>query len=376
MLLKIILAAIIPIGVVHAACPNSCSGHGTCGIDDVCTCYPGWGMGGQKGGDCSDRFCPYELAWVDGPTSDGRYHNYAECANKGNCHRETGECSCFPGYEGKSCGRQKCPENCSGHGTCKYMKDLTYGSTFNEYFASGLGVGGKKFADYSNWDKERARACVCDGGWTGIACNNRMCPVGNDIMDVIPTFDETSTLGLPGHGNEVPQIQKITLYDANLDNTNFASNSFALRFTSKLNESYVTQPIYLDDNDSNLETYIETALEGLPMKIIDDVQVSVDSTIDSMGVEIFVTFVGLSVEGKQNKLEVLKDSCSVGCTPLVSGLTNLETFGTLSKVEITQVGSFNSYECGRRGKCDYGTGICTCFEGYTGDHCSILTALY
>lgn len=29
-------------------CENYCSGHGTCGTKDVCTCFMGWG-----GNDCS-----------------------------------------------------------------------------------------------------------------------------------------------------------------------------------------------------------------------------------------------------------------------------------------------------------------------------------
>lgn len=369
--------------IANAACPNGCSGHGTCGVDEVCTCYDGFGMGGRAGGDCSERFCPYELAWVDNPSSSGENHKYAECANKGICNRETGECDCFAGYEGKACKRQSCPNNCSGHGTCEHMNELSYGIVYNEYHdassnaLSGLGSGAKKFVNRKAWDTDRARACVCDGGWTGISCADRMCPAGNDIMDVIPTFDETSGTGMAGHGNEVAQVQKITLFDAALNNANFASKSFAMQFTSKLNETVVTAPIMWDLTDSTLEGYIESALKKLPNEVIDDVDVTVDSSTNANGVIITVTFKGQSVHGKQHKLEILKDKCDEGCTPRITGLTNLRTHSTttLSKVEISTIGSFNSYECGRRGKCDLKTGLCHCFAGFTGETCSTLTAL-
>jgi len=381
MKLLIVLASLV--AIVHAACPHSCSGHGTCGVDEVCTCYPGWGMMGQAGGDCSDRFCPYELAWVDEPDSNGRRHKYVECAGKGTCNRANGECVCFPGYEGKACARQSCPDDCSGHGTCEYMRDLTYGIVYNEYHdgsslgLSGLGSGAKKLDGHS-FGMDRARACVCDPGWTGLNCADRMCPYGNDILDVIPGYDETSTLGLPGHGNEVPQVQTVTLYDADSDNSNFNGQSFAIRFTSKLNETYVTQPIAWSTVDATLKSYIESALVSLPNKVIDEVSVEVDSSVGVNGVVIDVSFIGMANQGKQHKLEVLSDACNVpGCTPMRTGLLNLRSHSdtTLSTVEITTPGSHNSYECGRRGRCDRTTGLCTCFAGFTGETCSILTAL-
>lgn len=143
------VCALIPHSVI-AVCDNLCSGRGTCQADDVCKCYDNWGVGlthtrcldlsktqiylhiqilcfdDLYSGDCSDRICPYELAWVDKPNYKGTFHGYAECAGRGVCNRETGECQCFDGYEGKACSRTSCPNDCSGHGTCEFIDDLTY----------------------------------------------------------------------------------------------------------------------------------------------------------------------------------------------------------------------------------------------------------
>merc|ERR1711916_223846 len=70
----------------HAACDNQCSGHGTCGKNGVCECFDNWGLGlSHDSGDCSDRICPYDFAWVDNPDSNGRFHKYAECSGQGRC---------------------------------------------------------------------------------------------------------------------------------------------------------------------------------------------------------------------------------------------------------------------------------------------------
>ena len=48
-----------------AECPNACSGHGTCGAFDMCSCYTGY-----MSNDCSERVCPFGLAHVDSPKGD------------------------------------------------------------------------------------------------------------------------------------------------------------------------------------------------------------------------------------------------------------------------------------------------------------------
>lgn len=62
-----VVAALFVAGMVVPAvkgvCPNGCSGHGTCGDDDVCHCYTNWGSADAMSGDCSQQYCPMEVRW-------------------------------------------------------------------------------------------------------------------------------------------------------------------------------------------------------------------------------------------------------------------------------------------------------------------------
>ena len=60
-----ILLALALVAPAAAECPNACSGHGTCGAFDECSCYPNW-----QEADCSGRTCPFGLGHVDTPKGD------------------------------------------------------------------------------------------------------------------------------------------------------------------------------------------------------------------------------------------------------------------------------------------------------------------
>merc|ERR1711988_1060664 len=177
------------------------------------------------------------------------------------------------------------------------------------------------------WDAKKSRACVCDPMYTDVDCSRKMCPKGNDVMDTrLNTGDDV-----------VYQIQNITIHAGNalgVDETaqTLYNDTFALTFKSTLNETYTTIPIVFNPKSiqatpetgfsnptSTMAEAIEAALEALPNYVIDAVSVNVTSAIIDHSayssfvgmdtVSISVGFIGSSVQGPQNLLEVEWAQC-------------------------------------------------------------------
>lgn len=136
-------------------CPNAlerCSARGVCDNQEIlngslvtlditdpifenetfeltCNCYEGY-----TGGDCSQQVCPKAAAWFDEPFETNRAHQPAECANRGLCNRQNGQCTCQPGFSGVACERLDCPvgpngRTCSGRGRCLTLAELAERTT-------------------------------------------------------------------------------------------------------------------------------------------------------------------------------------------------------------------------------------------------------
>lgn len=193
---------------VAARCNNDCNNHGVCNAGSTCECERGF-----VGNDCGERLCYFGESFIDSPLGDlnadqtidtdqqvhfhhsnapvgeqydphyglarddntaewDEGHFYRECSNKGTCNRATGECECFPGFEGAGCTRQVCPDDCSGHGQC----------ISTEFSNSG----------YMAWDKTHTQKCVCDPGYSGPSCSLRKCPMGVDPISTV--YVDTSSV--------------------------------------------------------------------------------------------------------------------------------------------------------------------------------------
>ena len=151
--------------------------------------------------DCEDDKIKSTLKVIQGFTPDVvvsgenrmcNHHPERECSDQGLCDRATGLCSCFAGYTGSSCQRTTCPDDCSGHGTCRSNRDFAYdwaiakttqmhkkGDTdhtelFKEIY----------FASYDEaWDSDKHWGCKCDAGYRGPSCALVECPSYADPLD-------------------------------------------------------------------------------------------------------------------------------------------------------------------------------------------------
>lgn len=205
-------------GYTSAECKNGCSGHGHCSEFDMCLCFKDW-----QSNDCSERACPFGVAFVDTPkgdldgsgsisspdelvisnselypygtweqypdmrdsdlnTVDDSAHYYSECSGAGECNKKTGECECAEGFEGHACQHIECPGEeyeCSAHGTCHKLSTIAQ-KDYN--------------SQYSLWSKDTLKGCICDKGWYGGDCSLRRCEYG---LDPKYTDDDVQTYQIP-----------------------------------------------------------------------------------------------------------------------------------------------------------------------------------
>ncbi|GMF16079.1 unnamed protein product [Phytophthora lilii] len=402
------LAALAAHGA-SGACPNKCSGHGRCGLNDVCECMQNW-----IGGDCSGRQCPFTRAWHDTAQLDDDAHYYAECGNRGTCDRTTGECTCDAGFVGSGCRRMQCPNDCSGHGTCEFIEELAA----DDYHKR---IGGDPAITYELWDQEKIMGCVCDAGFEGHDCSLRTCPKGDD----------------PLTPNQFDMVQAIVI--------DTAGGSGFLTYYDPYGNAYTTEKITFGaafSNDATTCANIEKALRRLPNNVLNTVHVEVadrfyaferplpldlvegagktkkvfnddDSgthTMDGNGVQIaticevqFTSEPGTT--GYQHLLECnIVGHDAPGQHPISEGLpvavapapaptckvyevypveVVVSDLNADNSVLDEQIGDGTTLyrpltelaECSGRGTCDYATGICACFAGHMGLACQKQEAL-
>jgi len=296
------------LGFAAAECPNACSGSGTCGSKDSCSCYNGF-----QGNDCSQRTCYFGIAHVDTPKGDlnadgmvsgplttvitgsevypwgtteqypnadaNEGHFYMECSNKGICDRKSGQCDCFDGYEGTACVRASCPNECSGHGTCETIKELAEMKGYNTNAGDDAtttpvgktGVGDFDLAieesyAYDLWDQDKTMGCKCDPVYYGADCSLKKCKYGVDPLffdDSDGVIYQTTVVHLGSLGTVASDI----------------GGTFNIVFYDVFGEKYVTKPIDarpMEDDGATAPTYgngitslkVQEALEALPNGVI------------------------------------------------------------------------------------------------------------
>ncbi len=144
-----------------------CSNHGDFDYTTKsCTCHKGYsGADCSRNENCLDRLCSScKNGWsginclVKAPFQcDLRCSEHGICVN--------GTCTCSPGYQGRNCDINNCPNNCNSNGVCERSTNINNNNNNHQY--------------YSN----NKYHCVCNQGWTGRACDISIEMVCNDDKD-------------------------------------------------------------------------------------------------------------------------------------------------------------------------------------------------
>ena len=208
---------------------------------------------------------------------------------------------------------------------------------------------------------------MCDRGYSGNDCSQRLCPHGDDVLTTCAV-----------DANE--DVQVISFSDPSADlAANMAADAqplfYTLSFVDSFGGRYKTRPIAFSSSENFNSHDAQAALESLPNFAIPTVQVSSDTT----ALTVEVTFSSSATSGLQNTLEadIVHDAetCAEGGQmpyTINDASLNSVSVSVAHQALATETSSYEeNVPCGNRGICDSTTGKCNCFEGHTGEACGI-----
>lgn len=206
-----------------------------------------------------------------------------------------------------------CPNDCSGTGICRTIKEISATKATKRLVDSVAGVntftGPQDYFTYRLWDADKHRACACDSGYTGFDCSARECPRGDD-----PLTNTAATCGGAACANEVQNFLVAHTQGAGAD----GDATYRLRFYDFNGVAYDTADFTLKTKlnfgavanaaaKAAVEAGVKAALEALPNNVTGLVAVAAsgDATA-SENLRFAVTFTSLS--GNVPDMNVLQGS--------------------------------------------------------------------
>lgn len=286
---------------------------------------------------------------LKGYVTKSRAHRYAECSNAGKCNRNSGECECFDGYEGSACQRRQCPSKvngatCSGHGIC--MISTAYAK--------------EQGSTYYGWELDKFLMCKCDDGYEGVDCSLRQCPFGFD-----PVLYSGITMKYVIDKENSKSLESDFYFQINYDGRTYNTPViFALDAKNMCPNGY--------KDSSEIAMYqeeIKTAIQSIPPLSQSRVSITCAPTSDSDNTGI-VKQIEIIVEATDPRLFIASTLNANSASS--TGLTFTAVNGKIFDNAATEIQALNSYVptlCSSRGLCDPTSGLCNCFEGYSGYTC-------
>jgi hypothetical protein len=207
---------------------------------------------------------------------------------------------------------------------------------------------------YGLWDADKQQACVCDAGYSGADCTLRTCPRGDDPL----------TSGVRYNNGDSANEYDVFKFDLATTGT----LRHQIKYTDAQGREHFGYTDYIDmanaaATDSPLTGASKAGAFTLAFRSIGPLQGATVDFASAPTMKVTLTNVGGTAQDRY--IEVTSYNQATGAATAL----------TVTLSTTTTIGNTEAVECSNRGLCDYTSGACSCFSGYSGVACEHQNAL-